>query len=255
MMTLCSCALNGVDPRGLSPAVIITDVREYPVLTDRQTIGVAAREGSRVLRERKEALSVSIDFELHELDPLRRRDLCRQLAKWAAPGGWLSLSDRPGQRLRVSCDAPPTLVSVLNWTQPVTVTFTAWEAPWWEDETLLTVHSSGRSGAVTLRPSGDRPTVLQATIPVMTAVNALSITAGGRTLRLEGLAMAPYETLTFDYDELQLPRLRVGERSVLHCRTADSPEDLPLQPRADNPVSWSADGILVPQFSARGRYL
>lgn len=261
-MTLCDCRLNGLSPAAIDPAVLLIDVREHPPQMSRLTLPMAGREGLQLTRQQRASLSVTCELELHDPDPVRRKSLCQRVARWAAPGGWLTLSDRPGQRLRVTCDAPPVLPSALHWTQPVSVTFTAWEAPWWEDArpTAATATAPAATGSLLLRPPGDLPAPLAASFTAQGAVSALSLACGGATVALSGLAMAAGETLTIDYDDRQLLRIVIrsgagAERSALRCRSADSPDDLWLTPRQDNKVSWQAAGPVTASVSARGRYL
>lgn len=255
MNTICTCSLNGINPQLHSEALILNDVRELPPEIQRTVVNVAARNGSRLLRTRAEGLSVSLDFELHELNAAARLELCRYLAYWAAPGGWLTLSHRPGQRLWVTCDAPPTLTSALRWTEPITVTFTAWEAPWWESVNVTSATGTGRSGHVTIRPPGDQKTCLQWEITAQTTVTSLTVKTERESIHLRNFTLPPGETLLLDYDDLRLPRLTAQSRSYLAHRTPESAEDLMLLPGVDNTVTWEADGNVAVKFTARGRYL
>ena len=263
-MSLCQCALNGVDPTRIGPEVTLTDVREHPPVTVHRIMTPAGREGSRVTAARRESLSVSLDFELHEPSPARRKHLCRALARWASGGGWLTLGDRPGQRLRVSCDAPPVIASALGWTQPVTVTLTAWDTPCWEGAVPVTVRTAGAAATATLslRVPGDRPAPLEAALTNASGqrVSAVTLSCAGQTLRLTGLDMASGETLLLTHDDRALLRLVIrsvggAERSVLDKRDPTSADELWLEPRTNCAVTCAADGVLSAVLSARGRWL
>lgn len=264
MTTPCACLLRGLDPRDIDPCLILTDVIEHPPELDRRTLTLLGRDGARVTKTRLRALSVSARFELHEPDPARRRHLCRELARWAVPGGLLTLGDRPGQRLRVTCDAPPVTGSTLGWTQPVTVRFTAWEAPWWEDETAVTAASAApaASGTLTLRPTGDLPTPLEATVRNASGavLDAVTLSCGGQAMTLTGLGMAPGETLTLDHDDRALTRLVIRAadgvtRSALPLRTAESADEILLAPRQSSEIRYAAGGPVTASVTARGRWL
>lgn len=263
MTTPCVCRLNGLDPRDIDPAVIVTDVIERAPSVERKTLTIAGRDGSRVTKTRLGALRVSVRFELHDLDPARRRHLCRELSRWATPGGYLTLGDRPGQRLRVICDAPPTIGSTMGWTQPVTVGFTAWDAPFWEDEAAVSAGSeAAASGTVTLRPTGDLPTPVEAVFrnASKAVINTLGFSTGGQNIRLTGLGMAPGEALTVDHDDRALIRLTLRgtdgeERSVLALRDPASDDEVLLPARETARISFKADAAVTATFSARGRWL
>lgn len=259
MTTPCACALNGVDPTAIGPGVIVTDVIEHPPEADLRLMTIAGRDGQRLTGSRTASLSVTVRFELHEPDPARRRLMCREVARWALPGGLLTLGDRPGQRLRVHCDAPPVSGSTLGWTEPVTVRFTAWEAPWWEDDTPVSVTAAApaASGTLALRPLGDLPAALEASIANASGgvVDQVTLTCGGQSIALRGLNMGGGETLTLRYDERQLLRLAIGERSVLALRDPESADDLWLPPRVASQVRYAASGRVAVTLTARGRWL
>lgn len=255
MIAVCACGLNGVNPQENRPSLALVDVRELPPVVEDQAAALAGREGKRLLHRRRRGLSVALDFELHEPDPMLRLELCRELAAWANPGGWLTLSHRPGQRLSVTCDSPPTLTSALRWTETVTVTFTAHETPFWESIDVTEVSGNGRSGHVTLSPSGELPTVLEAQIKALGPLEALTLSVDGQSLRLTNLSMATGDKLVLDHAVLGLPRLFVGTRSVLGCRAPECPEDLVLRPYVTNSVTWDASNNVSIMISARGRYL
>ena len=263
-MSLCQCALNGVDPTQLSPEVTLTDVREHPPVTVHRVMNPAGREGSRVTAARRTSLSVSLDFELHEPSPARRKHLCRELARWAAGGGWLTVSDRPGQRLRVTCDAPPVIASSQGWTEPVTVTLTAWDMPSWEATLPVSARTSeaATTSTLTLRVPGDRPALLEAAVTNASGqpVTAVTLSCGGQTLRLTGLDLNSGETLLLTHDERALTRLVIRrpdgvERSVLHRRDPSSADELWLEPRTSCAVTCTADGAITALLTARGRWL
>lgn len=263
MTTPCECRLNGLDPRDADPAVVLTDVREHPPLTERPAMAHAGRDGTRAGQARVTALPVTLTFELHEPDPARRKHLCRALARWAAPGGWLTLGDRPGQRLRVICDAPPVIGSTLGWTQPVTLRLTAYDAPWWESATPAAVwtDAAAASGRLDLRYPGDRPAPLEAALTSVAGgvIGSVALTCGGQTIRLSGLGMAPGESLLLTHDERGIARLLIrgadGDRSALPLRDAASADEIWLAPGAANAITFTADGPVTARFTVRGRWM
>lgn len=262
-MSLCQCALNGIDPCGIAPEITLTDVREHPPVTVHRIMRIAGREGSRLTAQKRESLSVTLDFELHEPVPARRKHLGRELARWAADGGWLTLGDRPGQRLRVTCDAPPALGSALRWTEPVSVTFTARDVPCWEETQPTTARGEAAASTVlTLRLPGDRPAPLEAALRSASdaPVNAVTLAVAGQTMALTGLGLAPGETLLLTHDDRALTRLVIrsedgSERSVLERRDPASADELWLEPRQSCAVTVTADGPVAATLHARGRWL
>lgn len=254
IITRYGCAVDGVGLTELDPSIIVTDIQESaPALRAATAEGVD--DGLRLLRLKRPALSVAVTFEVHEYDPARRKAVALKVCGWAREG-WLTLSDRPGQRLRVVCDRLPAVTSALRWTEPLTVGFVAYGLPYWQESRPATAAFTGREGSVSLSPAGTADCFLEAAITAREPVDALTLTAGGRTLTLRGLGMRPGDALTIGYEgEAHRQYLRVGERSALGCRSADSADDLLLCPRKPNPVGIAADGTVSAALRAHGLWL
>ena len=98
----------------VDPAIYVTDVQETPVSYDATTLQRAKGDGLRVLRRLRDSKQVRVSFMVRETDVDRRRDIIQRAAAWAMGGRYLSLGDRPGQRLRVVCDTLPSVTSALR---------------------------------------------------------------------------------------------------------------------------------------------
>lgn len=260
MRGLLNCALNGHGLEEIGPGILLTDAREHAPRIRQRQWRPAGREGLLMGPCRRESLTVTLVMELHEPSPERRKARCRDIARWALPGGWLTLSDRPGQRLRVRCDAPPTLTSALQWTQPVTVSFTACASPYWEDALLTTaILPSGTAGEAAIRLPGDVPAPVSVEAIASGEVNELTLTVGEQSIRLMNLGLQPGETLRLFRDEDGTACVRIaggqGERSALDRRDPLSAEELWLNPGETVRARYAADGAAVVRFRAAARYL
>ena len=89
----------------------------------------AGHIGSHVLRDQINSLGVRVQFVILTNDQPRRKAVCSKVAKWCRAGKHLSISDRPGQRLRVRCTSMPVITDTRDWWKPLSLTFTAYEAP------------------------------------------------------------------------------------------------------------------------------
>lgn len=253
MTTRYQCALDGVGLHTLDDAIIVTDIQEHPPVM-RQSAAIRARyEGSLLTCNARQSLTVTIRFLIREYDVVRRKAVMRKIAAWAAGGKYLTIGDRPGQRLRVSAEISPTLTSALKWTEELSLSLTARATPYWQAETPVAAAAGpGTSGTVSLTPNGDAPRCFlefHAVNQGSGALNRLTVGTPGASITLSGLGLAPGAAVDVAYDEHGLLTLPA------RFRTAQSSDDLPLSTGLANAVSYSADQPVAIHFSARGFYL
>lgn len=262
MNTRYAIALNGVGLQDLDARILVTDIQESAPRVQRTTVANARYDGLRLIRQSRQSLSVTVTFLLREYDTARRKALCSDVCAWAASGGWLTVSDRPGQRLRVHADGLPAVTSALRWTDPLTLTLTALEQPYWQDACPTALHKDIPAETLTtlsLLPMGNAPHCpLTCTLVNhgSSAATTLTLNAGDTVFRLADPALiAVNGTLAIDYDDQGMLRIRSGSTSMLHARSADSSDDLLLTPGHSGSVSILCDQPLTATLHTRGMYL
>ena len=183
--------------------------------------------------------------------------MIQRAAAWAMGGRYLSIGDRPGQRLRVVCDTLPSVTSALRWTQDLIMVFTAYAMPYWEADTPIRASFTGTSGTAAIRQAGTAPCFLEADIANTSGatLTSLSLTADGQKMAFSGLALGAGKTLKICYDENWILRAEVDGASVLAQRTADSADDLILQPGKATTVTIAASDAVSVTLKARGLWL
>lgn len=250
-----------LDKKSLSaidPAIYIRDIAYEAPRFMTTANDVPGRNGQRVTNRHAQTSSVVISFEIHEQDVARRHEIMMRVQAWAAKGGKLTTNDRRGQQLRVMCEELPAISSALKWTQALKVTFTAYEQPFWEDEHPRTVVLEGMNASKSLyAPGNGAQTRVEVQVENKSSgtIDALTLKAGGTTFDFEGIGLASGATLIIDYDEMGLLRIRVGEESKIHCRTAASDDELLIETGAHSEVIAVASGTVKAMFKARGLYL
>ena len=247
-----SCALNGVSPEDIDPALLLTDVTELPPRRRVSSVPTV-RHGLMLLRRVRESLTVRLRFLIPEYDPVRRRDLAQKLHAWASPGGLLTTSDRPGQQLRVICDTLP-LLSAMSWSDELEIDLTACRVPFWEyaEENRVVT-----GGAAVLTLPGDAeeiPVACEVTNLGTAALTDLTLVCGDTRMVFSGLALAPGDKLALSADG-DLLRAETTDGSVLLHRTADSSDLLLADGGVQTAVSVTASQPVQAVFHARGRLL
>lgn len=263
MITRYSVWINNKGLQDIDESIYITDIREKEPKQQVQTAARAWGDGLRLLRMKRESLSVVVRFAIREQNPARRRDICARIRTWAQEG-YLTTSDRPGQRLYVVCEKLPTVDSALRWTREIELTFTAYDMPYWESTTptkatvtanILT--DAGRyDGYTSVRVAGDVKCPLDAVITATGATDYLRLyTADDQFIILQGLGMKQGDVLTISHDRRGILSMKLGNTSVMSKRTAKSYDDLMIPPNKTFALALRADCVCTATYTARGRSL
>lgn len=252
-VTRYACAIDGHGLQDIDPTIYITDIQETAPKVKATTVNSALYDGLYLTRMQRQSLAVTVSFEVHEYDVARRKSVAEMACEWAR-NGWLTINDRPGQRLWVVCDRLPVVTSALKWTDTLTIGFTAYALPFWQEAYPATAIFSGTSGSISIAPAGTRDCYLEAEITATGGtVNTLTLAVNGRTFAFSGLGLTKGQTLSIAYDdEHHLQSMRIGNASALSKRTAASADDLLLEPRKPNAVTITANTAVKATIKARG---
>lgn len=256
MMTRYEAWLNKKSLSAIDPSIYILDIAYRTPHMMTNAVDIAGQNGQRVISRNVRNTSVVITFEIHERDITRRQDVCRRVQAWAMGGGILTVNDRPSQRLCVICETPPEISSVKKWTQPLNVTFAAYEQPFWEDEHPRSVTISGTGEKTLYAPGIGARTRVEVSVSNVSGgtVNTLTLNAGGTKMMFEGLGLSSGAVLEIGYDENGLLRIHSAGASKMSCRTAQSDDELMIETGKNEKVSVSGANVNV-VFRARGKYL
>lgn len=255
-------SLDGVSLESVSPYVRIYDVIELQprrTLDSRERLGAP---GSVVTRNHLSSRQVRVQFALLTDDYTERTAALSDIAGWATSGQYLTLSDRPGQRLKVTCTATPYTMSKRKWTELCELTFTAFELPYWEDEnaldyTIVVFANSDRESTVYPRNGNVQTVPLSLAIkPTAETLTAFRVAVNGAEMAFSGLAVPAGSTLTLSYpDGYLVAKYTDADGNEVHClanRTGD--EYLPLYTKTENRVTYRADARVTIEEITRGWY-
>ena len=254
MISRYEATLNGVALSSISPDILILDISYRPASIQNEVYTTARRQGARIYRRYSNTTSCTITFEIHAYDIAERQVICNAIQTWARKGGVLQTNDRPGQRLRCICETFPAINSVKNWTEALSITFTAYDLPFWEQYTPTSITLTGTSGSGTLYVPGcveDAP--VEADITAQGTVTSLNLTVNGRTLTLSGISVTSGQVIKIAYDDEMIQSIKVGNTSLLNRRTGV--DDLLVNCGEDNSFSFSSNAAVSVKYMVRGLWV
>lgn len=253
MISRYEVSLNGVPLSSLYPASIyVSDIAHTAASVTYATNRLMGRQGAYSGKPYITAARVGISFAVREYSTQRRQEVVQDIAAWAMNGGWLETSDRPGQRLYVRCTQYPSVASAMRWTDDLSVQFTAYDLPLWQDIAPHTV-TVANGGTGTLYLPGHYKTEVEAVITAGAALGSIALTCGDTSLTLSGLSVPADGTVTISYTEdHRILQIMQGTTSLLDKRTGD--DDLIAEP-GNNTVGLTTDGAASCVFKVKGVYL
>lgn len=253
------CALNGTTLRDLDARIHLLDVEELAP-TVRTVTASRIGGGLHLLRRQREQLSLRVRFLIEEYDIATRHQLLHLVAAWAEAGGVLTLHEDGKRVLRVVCTTLPTM-STLNWLETLSLVFTAFACPYWEDaaETSFLMPNTSDAPSKLLAVPGDAPeTPLNLLIRNIgdAAITALTVSAAGK-ISFQGLTLAPGAAIRIHHDAGVFAAEMVSDDStvsILPYRTPDSADDLLLRPGVLNEIRVEAGSAAFVSGRCKGRY-
>lgn len=250
MTTKYTCALDGVSLASLDDRICILDIREDTPLLRLDRFRLP--RGGQQIRPVRESLTVRVTFAIQEEQPRLRRAAMQNVQTWAAKGGMLTVSDRPGQRLAVVCSEFPSM-SAEDWTEPLTLTFITARCPYWEDAEATFLTTSGASVFTVPGTAGEAPVSVTVTNTGSEPVTRLSLQCGTTWLIFEDIRLPAGGKCYVEAGDGLLSAVISGE-SILAKRTAGS-DDLLLAPCGETSrVQATALQPMEALWKARGRY-
>lgn len=246
--------LNGVSLAGINPQIYVSDISYRAVEINRDNAHRAGNHGTYRGNEYIESLHVDVLFQIESYGTAERQELLQQVAAWARKGGWLETSDRPYKRLYVVCDVYPSINSAMRWLDTITMTFSAYELPFWQEKipnTVSVTAAADTDGSAKLFCQGYFPANLEAEITPGASIETLSISVAGKTMAFDGLTDAGKIKISYT-DDRNILTVTQGDTSVLDKRTAASADDLPLVPGEYNTITVHGSAALSAVFSVRG---
>lgn len=235
-------ALGGVQLDELHDAIVI---RGVDTGVTHNTTGAVSRMGGfgqRMTGEHWDSLDVIVRFaiDITKRQMEERKAVFDAVIAWARRKGWLTFNYMTNRRIWVDSVVYPSAGDAWDWTNEYTITFRAYNVPFWTEETpnqaVIDLSSGGRTW---IDVNGNVDSVLDVTFQNRSGMEIpnFTVTANGNTISLTGIALGGSETLTISHGTDGLLRIFAGSRSVYANYTGA--DDLFVQP-GRLPVDFSA---------------
>ena len=243
-------ALSAVDP-----SIVVLDIAHSDpgLQIKRSTLG--GRDGAIVNGKYIERASVTISFMLRVYNIADRQAACSRVVKWAK-GKILKTNDRTGQFLACICEKFPVISSAMKWTDPLTVTFTGYGIPYWQEEYPKTATLTGTSDTDTFFVPGNADEAfVNVEVTAGASVSSMTVACGETSISLSGLSLSSNDVVKFAYDENGILSIKKGTTSLLDKRTAASSDNLIAKCGEENDLSITASGSITAVYSVRGCWI
>lgn len=246
--------LNDVALSSLDPDIYVADIAYQAAPRTYEKSKLAGRDGAYSGRGYMESNGVIVSFAVRKYSTQERMRAVQAVCAWCSGGGWLKASDRILQRMYVRCTELPTVTSAMRWTENLSVEFTAFDYPYWQD-TVAQTHVLDAGDEETMSVVTALPAAVEATVTAAAAVTEIEIDVGDTGFVFTGLEMTAGDTLEISYtDEHHILQVRSGNTSLLDKRTAQSSDDL-IAVHGANAVSFTADGNATCTLRVKGVYV
>lgn len=253
-------ALNGLQLDELYGRIVIRGVETGVPDESIKGVNLMGGAGQRVASQHWETMEVTVRFaiDVPKTDLITRRRIWEDVCSWAmgGEGGWLTVNYLLGRRFFVDKAVLSAPGDLREWTDEYTITFRAYHIPFWQDEIPAKVTATNSTGGtMTLRVGGMFPTVADVdfTNTSGSTMSTFSITAGGNTISLTGLALADDETLKIHHGTDGILRITEGGRNAYGKQSTGGANDLYVNP-GNVTVAVAAQQAGNLTVSAIGRY-
>lgn len=249
-------SVGGTHLDNINDKIWILDIQYPPPEIEKSIDNPAGRDGGIITKKTRRAATVTVTFGLYIYDTAERNAVCQEIKTWAAAGGTLKTNDKPGLALyNAVCDQYPDIESAKNWTDPLTVVFSAYDFPYWEEmeKTEITLKGTNTSGTINI-PGNAGDVRVEATVTTQAAISWFELSAGDTKIRVNK-SIANGKTITISYTKDGIMRIREGSTSILDKRSAESNDDLLVTSGERNAFRIKASGKIKVDFSTRGAWL
>ena len=250
-------ALGGVQLDELHDAIVIRSID--PGVT-KESVSAVTRMGGfgqRMTGQHWDTLEVSVSYaiDIPKREMALRRQIFDAVNAWALKKGWLTVNWLENRRFYVDKVVLPGSGDMWAWTDEFTITFRAYNVPFWQDALPVQVSSgTAASGSVTVQVGGNVQSVLDVTFQNRSGmtINSFWVQANGNRITLSSLGLGGSSALTINHGTDGLLRIKIGSTSVYQKYTGA--DDLFVNP-GNVGVTFAADRAGTLTVQSYGRWV
>lgn len=250
-------ALGGVQLDELHDAIVIRSID--PGVT-KESVSAVTRMGGfgqRMTGQHWDTLEVSVSYaiDIPKREMVLRRQIFDAVNAWALKKGWLTVNWLENRRFYVDKVVLPGSGDMWAWTDEFTITFRAYNVPFWQDALPAQVSSgTAASGSVTVQVGGNVQSVLDVTFQNRSGmtINSFWVQANGNRITLSSLGLGGSSALTINHGTDGLLRIKIGSTSVYQKYTGA--DDLFVNP-GNVGVTFAADRAGTLTVQSYGRWV
>jgi len=228
-------------------------------------------DGGVITRTYRQRASVTITFGLYVYNVADRYEACETIKTLASKGGTVITNDRPKRALyNCVCDQYPEIDSARDWTEPLTMVFSSYAFPYWQDQTATVKSLTGTKTETTITVPGNAPKA-KCTMEITAAENfptnlngtILKVTVDSTFININ-YALKKNNYCLIDQDEKNNLRIRIYDNSSsskkliasgIGLATESSSDKLVAIPGKANKFAIQADKKVTAKLSVRGAWL
>ena len=250
-------ALGGVQLDELHDAIVIRSID--PGVT-KESVSAVTRMGGfgqRMTGQHWDTMEVSVSYaiDIPKREMALRRQIFDAVNAWALKKGWLTVNWLENRRFYVDKVVLPGSGDMWAWTDEFTITFRAYNVPFWQDALPAQVSSgTAASGSVTVQVGGNVQSVLDVTFQNRSGmtINNFWVQANGNRITLSSLGLGGSSALTINHGTDGLLRIKIGSTSVYQKYTGA--DDLFVNP-GNVGVTFAADRAGTLTVQSYGRWV
>jgi len=247
--------LNGMDLASVHPSVLLQHINEGELkLTQRWNDRPGG--GQMLLSNQYQQKEILIEFAIRDgRDYDRRLEAFTAVCQWAAGGGWLEVSSRPGQRIYVALSQMPTIGRLREWTETMSVHFLAGWYPFWEAVEPTMATGSGESGTISISAPGTAQSCLEAKITSssgLTSIKLANDATGTEIIIARSTPITAGKEISIAYDDRHLMKITADGTELMRWRTGS--DDILLNPGA-NTIRYELSASGTVQLIAGGAWM
>jgi hypothetical protein len=250
-------ALGGVQLDEVHEAIVIQSIDPGVPNETINAVESMGGAGQRITGQHWNTLDVQVTYgiDIPKNQLALRRQVFDMVNAWAMRKGWLTINYMENRRMYVDKAVIPGSGDMREWTKEFTITFRAYNVPFWQDEVpAAAVSGTAQSGRIYVPVGGNVESVMDATFQNKSGmtIQNVRISAGGNTIQLNGISLGGSAALTISHGTDGLLKIMKGSTSIYNKYSGS--DDLYVKP-GNVAVDFTADraGILTAQCF--GRYV